>query len=203
MMPPRVLVQLALEPGQARPKPGTNEYKRAWALANTEKTKAAKQGWADRNREKIAASCREYRKNNPEKRRATCKRWENAHPEDRKRLRREGMRRAYRKNPDKFREAAKSYMLSKGKDYVSWIGHRRRARKANAPGNGLRPDEWQSLCAQYDHRCAYCGKPSRLEREHVVPLIRGGHDDVNNIVPSCRSCNASKGTKLVSEWIDL
>ena len=53
--------------------------------------------------------------------------------------------------------------------------------------------EWQARLAQYRHRCAYCGAGDRpLVREHVVPLIGGGTDDIGNVVPACQPCNARK-----------
>ena len=61
----------------------------------------------------------------------------------------------------------------------------------------------------YRSSCAYCkGKlvkfgrefPNSLQWDHVVPLARGGVNGIGNIVPSCRSCNLQKGTRLVAEW---
>lgn len=60
--------------------------------------------------------------------------------------------------------------------------------------------------------CAYCGldiqrKPRGKEIhwlwtwDHIVPLSRGGRDVWENLVPACRSCNSSKGTKFLwREW---
>jgi len=57
---------------------------------------------------------------------------------------------------------------------------------------------------QQDHlQCFYCKKilsRSQLEREHVVPIARGGLDEPFNIVLACRGCNGSKGSRLPSEW---
>ena len=47
--------------------------------------------------------------------------------------------------------------------------------------------------------CAYCGDQfhtSALEREHSVPLSRGGRDVWMNVVASCRPCNQGKGARL-------
>lgn len=77
-----------------------------------------------------------------------------------------------------------------------------RARRAQAPGE-LTTVEWDAKRALYQGRCAYCGRRSRsLEMDHVIPLARGGHHVVDNVVPACRSCNRSKGSKLVAEWRD-
>lgn len=43
--------------------------------------------------------------------------------------------------------------------------------------------------------CAYCGDQhpdTGLEREHILPLCRGGSDHWMNVVASCRSCNQRK-----------
>ena len=53
-------------------------------------------------------------------------------------------------------------------------------------------------------KCWYCGANlnpfDNLVIEHVIPLTRGGVDDVRNLVPSCNYCNQSKGAKLTEEW---
>lgn len=48
-------------------------------------------------------------------------------------------------------------------------------------------------------QCHYCGEPAETI-DHVIPKSRGGTDEPGNLVPACRRCNASKGTKLLSEW---
>jgi len=50
--------------------------------------------------------------------------------------------------------------------------------------------------------CGYCGDRfsiSALEREHIVPLSRGGRDSWMNVVSSCRPCNQKKGARLPEE----
>lgn len=49
--------------------------------------------------------------------------------------------------------------------------------------------------------CVYCGDTSGpLSVDHIVPVARGGSNHFSNFVPACRSCNSSKGAKLVEEW---
>lgn len=64
--------------------------------------------------------------------------------------------------------------------------------------------EWDVLRGQVFERdgleCAYCGATSQLVCDHVTPLIAGGTNDLNNLITACRSCNASKGGKLLEEW---
>jgi hypothetical protein len=50
--------------------------------------------------------------------------------------------------------------------------------------------------------CAYCGErfpEHELEREHVIPVSRGGGDTWTNVVSACRACNQLKGAKTPEE----
>lgn len=47
--------------------------------------------------------------------------------------------------------------------------------------------------------CVYCGAPS-AHVDHVRPLTQGGHEAEYNLVPACRTCNSSKGGKLLILW---
>jgi 5-methylcytosine-specific restriction endonuclease McrA len=61
--------------------------------------------------------------------------------------------------------------------------------------------DWARLLHQYRDCCAYCGQSAKeLQREHVIPLCRGGVHSVGNILPACQRCNYAKGRKLLIEW---
>lgn len=61
--------------------------------------------------------------------------------------------------------------------------------------------DWARMKERYRQCCAYCGRHSdQLQREHVIPISRGGRHSVGNIVPACPRCNMSKKAKLLSEW---
>lgn len=62
--------------------------------------------------------------------------------------------------------------------------------------------EWQEKQIQYHFRCAYCEKkPKRLEKDHIIPIARGGTDYIDNIVPACRQCNRRKHTTKLSRFL--
>ncbi len=78
---------------------------------------------------------------------------------------------------------------------------RRRAREHDAPGEFRYTD----IVRQYHRqggRCAYCHQPciGLPEPEHVVPLSRGGRNDMTNLVAACRSCNTDKSDMTLKEW---
>lgn len=55
-------------------------------------------------------------------------------------------------------------------------------------------DQWESVLSDFDKRCAYCGAEGDLVMEHVIPINRTalGEHRLGNLVPACRSCNATK-----------
>ena len=50
-----------------------------------------------------------------------------------------------------------------------------------------------------DFTCQYCGlhgDEGELQIDHIIPVSRGGTNDINNLVTSCATCNKKKGAKL-------
>lgn len=78
---------------------------------------------------------------------------------------------------------------------------RRRARALNAPGEYRYVDVMRQYRAQ-GYACAYCKEPARglPDPEHVVPLSRGGRNDMSNLVAACKQCNSDKRDLLLPEW---
>lgn len=57
------------------------------------------------------------------------------------------------------------------------------------------------LHAKYQSRCAYCGSSDAVfQIDHVVPVSRGGGDDVGNLVLACVPCNKAKGARTAAEF---
>ena len=73
----------------------------------------------------------------------------------------------------------------------------RRAAKYASSGN-FTAQEFEELCEEYGNRCLCCGVTGVvLEADHVVPLSRGGSDDIGNIQPLCGTCNRGKFVETV------
>lgn len=52
-----------------------------------------------------------------------------------------------------------------------------------------------------DYTCTYCGeRGKRLECDHVVPVSKGGSNDLGNLATACLPCNRSKRDKTLTEW---
>lgn len=69
----------------------------------------------------------------------------------------------------------------------------------DVPGSHT-PAEWRARLAEFAGLCRYCGAPATT-RDHVIPISRGGTDNIDNIAPACQPCNSSKGTKMLGEWV--
>ena len=48
--------------------------------------------------------------------------------------------------------------------------------------------------------CFYCKSTEKIQIDHIIPVSKGGRHSIGNIVPACRSCNASKCDKYLIEW---
>lgn len=67
--------------------------------------------------------------------------------------------------------------------------------------NDLTPVEWAAIREAWAG-CAYCGATDRsLQRDCVLPISRGGRYTLDNVVPACGSCNASKNNDEVTSWL--
>ena len=74
---------------------------------------------------------------------------------------------------------------------------KRRAAKYASIGS-FTAEEFEELCERYGNRCLACGGTEiRLEADHVVPLTKGGADNISNIQPLCGSCNKRKFVDIV------
>ena len=135
---------------------------------------------------------------NHERHLAASRAWYKAHGAEQNDRRREEKRAYYLANKERMRESSRRWTESnreRARHYCQTWSARRRGN-----GGSHTIEEWRDLCVRHGHRCAYCGAQKRLERDHVVPLSRGGTNSIDNILPACRSCNARKNAKTADEF---
>jgi 5-methylcytosine-specific restriction endonuclease McrA len=56
----------------------------------------------------------------------------------------------------------------------------------------------RAVFARDGHRCQYCNRAAE-NIDHVVPRSRGGTHSWDNVVASCRACNARKEDRMLTE----
>jgi 5-methylcytosine-specific restriction endonuclease McrA len=78
---------------------------------------------------------------------------------------------------------------------------RKRKRRMALQDHDLTDDQWAALVAAWGG-CAYCGAADRaLQRDCVLAISRGGRYTLDNVVPACGPCNASKCNDEVTSWM--
>ena len=53
------------------------------------------------------------------------------------------------------------------------------------------------------YRCINCGTHKTLSIDHIVPVSKGGGNEIKNLQTLCTTCNSSKGNKSMTEWLEL
>jgi 5-methylcytosine-specific restriction endonuclease McrA len=78
---------------------------------------------------------------------------------------------------------------------------RKRRKRFLAADNDLTAAQWATIRSAWGC-CAYCGDTEApLQKDCVLPLSRGGRYTIENVVPACPSCNASKSNDEVTGWL--
>jgi 5-methylcytosine-specific restriction endonuclease McrA len=132
---------------------------------------------------------RKYNAEHPEKRRAIGRKYYTSHRE--KILADD--RRYYIDNPETLKERHKKYRETHPEQDQK-DNSIRRARKAGTDGH-YTAKEWLDLCKKTGNRCVRCGSTGKLTADHVIPLVKGGSNHIENIQPLCGHCNCRKGTR--------
>jgi len=108
----------------------------------------------------------------------------------------------YRKDPNKFRQRTLEWQrqFPEKMALIKLVRYERMKGAITAESSLVTRDWFNQLIKSQNKLCFYCGKNLPLESEHIIPICRGGKHVRENIVASCRACNASKGTLLLNEW---
>ena len=183
------------------------EISRRWRLANPERVRIHKRRSYQKQREKWIAQNRAWKEANQDK----CHHhwrvaWLRMKNDPIRMAARRAQHEEYRaRNREVIAAQVKAWQErhpKRVKEYSRGRDARRTAREYAAPGR-CSVKQWLWRFRFYGERCAYCCRAltsTQAQMEHQIPLSRGGTNWPSNIVPACKPCNQSKGTKTSAEF---
>lgn len=85
----------------------------------------------------------------------------------------------------------------------------RLARQQREPRTAIPTSVRRAVIEKTSGKCAYCavvltvdgGHPNSYQPDHVLPVAKGGSDDIANLIPSCASCNAKKSARTALQFM--
>jgi 5-methylcytosine-specific restriction endonuclease McrA len=150
-----------------------------WRSECKECRKQEKAAYTEANRERIHAVDAAYRAARSEELKRRQREWREA-------------------NPDRYREIHTGWK-QRNKDRVNAGTHSRRNRLVENGGHWTAA-EWQALKEAQDFRCLMCGQREpdvTLTVDHVVPVSKGGSNDISNLQGLCKPCNSTKHDRIL------
>lgn len=177
-----------------------------------EKIKQNSKKYREKNREKILEQHTKYREENRQYMRDINKDLYYRKREEilaKQKLRREKNKEEVRKKAKQHYYENREEILMKNKlkrqtdEYKEKhkLRERKRRELIDSLPNDFTEDQWEECEKYFEYQCAYCGNDKvKLERDHVIPIVKNGPFSKNNILPSCRSCNMSKKDSDFKEW---
>lgn len=159
-------------------------YYRQWVRKNRTRVRKYKAEWASQNREKMREANRRYR----QKHRSKLSRKNKQH---------------YQTNPEYYRTYRKQWSKTEyGRISFQRAGACRRAEREGAKGS-FSTDDVLWLVSRQKQKCAICkklfpppGTRYRFDIDHIVPLSKGGSNNLKNLQLLHRSCNLKKDRSL-------
>lgn len=150
-------------------------YVNEWRKANPERDLALKRVSREKNREANNLYSREWKKKNKPKV------WQY------NQVYREKNREAVKKKAKEYRDA--NPLVKRASEA------KRRAIKKKS-GGSYKPQEIKDLITKQKNKCIYCKSVlNKYHIDHIVPIISGGSNSIDNIQILCPTCNCRKSSK--------
>ena len=178
------------------------ERSKAYYEVNRDRIAEQKRDYYQDNKPRIREQQKEYRQaNGPVIRRRSRRRYaENIewHREYR-RLNRDRRREQYRQWLEANRERVRQYRRENR--HIGWknLYKQRSLRRGFTPV--IEDFTAEDVIARYGDHCAYCETGAFENLDHYVPVKDGGPHTLDNVRPSCFSCNRAKSDADPEEWL--
>lgn len=89
---------------------------------------------------------------------------------------------------------------SSNKEYQQFRSRMKMHRRRHAEGSHAF-GQWYALKLAYRFTCPCCLRMEpeiKLTIDHILPIISGGNNNIENVQPLCGKCNSSKHTKTIA-----
>lgn len=174
------------------------EYGKQHYIANKEAYAERKKQYYQDNQERIAEQHKQWHKDNPQ--------YDKQYYQDNKEHLAELKKQYHKSNSVQIAALKKRYSLTpKGKAIAKADKHNRRAAKLNNGGKHTGAEILELFDLQ-SGKCPYCKtklhktKRNSFHVDHVMPLSKGGSNEIENLQLLCPTCNLSKHDKLPEEF---
>ena len=116
-----------------------------------------------------------------------------AHPDKYRAIDRTNRLRKMATNPQRERERVNRWYIANPMR-VPWLAWRNSRARAIKFGVAVGTVTVQDIARIRLLPCTYCGASPAAGVDHVVPFAKGGSNELDNLAPSCLSCNRRKFT---------
>lgn len=189
------------------------EYRKEYRKENRNAMNLQTKEWIDNNKEHVIETRKLYYKKNKGKNKENRKIYAKQYHIDNREHENKRTKNWALNNKERYKEISmlykeshKEYIRIQNRQYTKEHAEqncinvqKRRARKLLLPCT-LTPSQWETIKLSFNNKCAYCGKEKFLEKEHFIALTNLGEFTINNVIPACRYCNASKRNDDFFEW---
>ena len=183
---------------------------------NKEKYQKARDSYCENNKEKINEYHKEYYlenkvrlniinseyyKNNKEKMNSIGKKYYTENKEHLRKINKEYVK----NNKESIKKYKKKWSSGiDGKLSKKVSNHIRNSKIRITNDKTITKKSLENLLLKQNNKCKYCNidldfnTAFEVHLDHVIPISKGGHHSINNIVFSCKSCNLKKHDKIIT-----
>ena len=123
--------------------------------------------------------------------------------EENKDIIKEQKKKYYKENKEEINKKHKEYYKKNPDKVFNWSNKYRQLKERQ--GSGITKEQWLEMMLWFDFRCAYSGEYiggdcDYRTIDHIIPLSKGGENEIWNLVPMFRNYNCSKQSNEMFSW---